>query len=314
LDETVYGIAERTDSGVATIYRTEERETLAQGTVPISAGHSNENPLENVEAGPAAGSFADLYPDYPIRVQVLRGQPQPAVAAATAKPITFDPRVRFLLKTAVAAAAMIPLALVFLNTPTASGTTLAQVFKAFAEAQNVHITRFYPNTGQVNQELWISREADVVLTVEGHTHTMYDLARRKKYSNQTPGPFANSADLSERELAGARLLMNNCLGLPSKEILRDAHWTHASNDGVKGIETYELAYTEQSQSETALLWMWKIHIDPVRKLPAEIQGFRKAPFEDQWHCLRRTEFQYLMPNEMASVLKREHVPNGGSSH
>jgi hypothetical protein len=303
LDETIYGIAERTNSGVATVYSTVEHDALPQHIVPTHNDLSNGSRVEDMEAGPIAGSSIGLYPDYPIRVQVIHGAPQQTAAAAW-KSTAFDPRVRFLLKTAVAAAAMIPLALIFLNTSPASGTTLAQVVKAFGKAQNVHITQFYPNTGRVSQELWISREADVVLTVEGRERIMYDLARRKKYISQTLGSSANAMDLNEREFMSARLLMDSFLGFTSKDIPRGAQWTHIEDDAAEGVEIYELTCTEQSNSgATSSSWMWKIRIDAVTRRPAEIYRFRKVPREDQWHCLQQTKFQYITADEIATVFK-----------
>ncbi len=304
LDETVYGIAERTDSGVATVYSAVERDALPQRIVPMHKGMANGSRSENREADPVAGSFADVYPDYPIRVQVIRGEPQPVVAAAW-KRTTFDPRVRFLLKTAVVAAAMIPLALVFLNTSPASGTTLAQVFKAFGKAQNVHLIKFYSDTDRITEELWFSRETDVVLRVEGRERVLYDLTKRKRYVNQSSGASANVADISEREITSARLIMDTCLGLALKDIPRGERWTRISDDAtaLKGLETYELTYTRLGGAGLSYSWRWEICIDAVTRRPAEVRGFRKAPSEEREHCVRRTQFQYLTPEEMAAACK-----------
>ena len=123
LHRTIYGVIDRPESGVTTVYRT--------------IGDD-----ETVAASPG-----DPYADYPIRVQVIRREPQQAVALSPATSDsraaetreTVNPHVRRLLKTAVAAAAMIPLAALFFYTHSTSGVTLAKVFRAFGQAQNVRV-------------------------------------------------------------------------------------------------------------------------------------------------------------------------------
>ncbi|MBM4024237.1 MAG: hypothetical protein FJ280_02370, partial [Planctomycetes bacterium] len=78
LDETIYGIAERTDSGIATIYSTIEPERHSPGVArdasdDVSARASDGQDTLRLED--LARWIADPYPQYPIRVQVLRGRP-----------------------------------------------------------------------------------------------------------------------------------------------------------------------------------------------------------------------------------------------
>jgi hypothetical protein len=302
LDETIYGIAERTDSGIATVYRT--LETDAQPRRETAPG------TEGTDAPETAQSYSDPYSGYPIHVQVIRGRPQqatpgwsPAEIKAAWQRATCNPQVRFLLKAAVAAAAVIPLTLLFLNTNTASGITLAQMFKALAKADNVHVARFHPTTGQLIQESWFSRATNRVLTTEGQGRTLFDLDARKRVAHPaTEGP-AEITDLSETQRTNVRRSMDACLGFTLGDVPAGAEWTRVEENVAPDVEVYELTYTEQSRSgETAFLWKWRIPIDPVTRLPKEAQAFRKTPTEDEWHYLSRTELQYLLDDEMATIL------------
>jgi hypothetical protein len=76
LDETIYGIAERTDSGIATVYKTVETDAQPQRATASVA--------EGTDAPGIAQSYCDPYPGYPIHVQVI--EPAPASGDARLVP------------------------------------------------------------------------------------------------------------------------------------------------------------------------------------------------------------------------------------
>jgi hypothetical protein len=320
LDETVYGIAERTNSGVATVYSTIEREAQqrcgeAQPASRIAA--------QAREAEEIAGLFAEPYPEYPIHVQVIHGEPErvaapawsPARVKAALNRTTCNPRVRLILKTAVAVAAMIPLALLFHGTTsTTSGITLAQVFKAFGKAENVHVSRFYPATGQLTRELWISRTMNVVLTTAGQKTILYDLGTKKKYAYPASGARADVVDLGEREYVNSRRDMDGCLGFTLNDVPSSATWTRVDDNGAEDLETYELTYSELALSGATAFRKLKITIDPTTKLPREVQRFRRAPSEDEWDHQETTKLQYLTEVEIKADLEEQHFRNGSEAH
>jgi len=308
MDETVYGIAERTDSGVVTLYHTRSKKSGAPSqpaTGAPGAATCRTGP-EAAEAGAYIASVCNLYEKYPIHVQIRRGAPQPAAGPA-ARQRACNPQVRFLLKTAVAAAAMIPLAFLFLHTTTASGTTLAQILKAMEKAPNVHVTRFFQDTDQVTYEMWVCRKPDIVLTAIERERTLYDLARWKKYADPTLAPAGGALDMSERERAGVRLLVETCLGFRAEDIPRGARWIRVDDNMSDASETYELTYSESGLGGGVLFRKCVIRIDSVTKLPIAVRGFRKASPKDNWEYARRTELQYLTAAQMAATLKQQGV-------
>jgi hypothetical protein len=293
LDETIYGIAERTDSGVATVY----------GTLETDAQPRRETAL-------VAEAYSDPYPGYPIHVQVIRGRPQPATPGWSPAEIkaawqraTCNPQVRFLLKAAVAAAAVIPLTLLFLNTSTVSGITLAQMFKALGRADNVHVSQFYPPTGELVQDFWISRTANLVVTAKGQEHTLLDLHERKEYVYRPSEASVDIGELTGPAYARARLLMDACLGFTLNDIPPDAKWARAGEDAAQNTETYELTYSRRLPSGAILSVKCMIIVDHSTGLPRELHAYRRTPTDDDWHYVSRTQLQYLTDDEMTTVIK-----------
>jgi hypothetical protein len=286
LDETIYGIAERTDSGVATVYRTSD------------------------EAKGLPGSLADLYPEYPIDVQVIHGEPEPAAAPAWSparvkvalKRSTCNPRVRLILKTAIAAAAMIPLALLFQNTYTASGITLGQVFRALGAADNVQVTRFYPETGEVLQELRISREMKVTVVTNAAGRDIYNLRTKQKKSVTSSGAV-ETVELSEDDCARVRGWMDGILGFASVDVPIGAPWRQMSRDAAKGRAVYELTCDEQILGGGDSVYRWEVTLDAATKLPQEIREFQDTRTQEPERLLSVREFRYLSRTRMAAEIR-----------
>jgi len=302
LDETIYGIAERTDSGIATIYRTVETDAQPRRDMP---------PVAEATAVPGtASSYSDLYPGYPIHVQVIRGRPQPATtwgwspvrikAAWTRR--ACSPRVRLILKAAVAVAAVIPLVLLFQTTNTASGITLGQVFKALEDAPNIHVSRFGLPAGQLTQEWWISRRMNRVLMVTGQQQVLHDLQTRKEHVYRTAETRADVRQLSERQYTNARRLIDACLGFGLSDIPSNRKWSRIRHGAVGDLEAYELTYSARNRSAPTRLMRWEITVDPVTRLPGRAQAFWRTSAEAEWQYLSTTELQYLADDEMAPFI------------
>jgi hypothetical protein len=300
LDETIYGIAERTDSGIATVYKTIETDAQLQREIAsVAAGTA---------APGIAQSYSDPYPGYPIHVQVIRGRPQqatpgwsPAEIKATWKRATCDPQVRFVLKAALAAAAVIPLVLLFQTTDTASGITLGQMFEAFEKAQNIHVTTIDPSTGRLIQEFWISREANRVVMLNEREHVLHDLEARKEYVYRSVLKPSGVRQLGEQQYLRARRLMQACLGVMPSDVPADAKWSRRKGDTVEDTDVYELMYAERDRSGATALRKWAISIDPVTRLPRKAQAFRRPSDQNMWVYLWTMECQYLTADQMAAI-------------
>jgi hypothetical protein len=308
---TLYGIAARADSGVTTIYHTVDPDAPDQADCepqPIVQGPSHGDTPDGPDAidPTAPGDRADRYARYPIRVQVFHALPQPAAAESPRSRLACNPQVRLLLRTAIAAAAVIPLALLLVRTSTASGITLAQMFRALAKAENVYVATFDVPTGRLVREHWISRPANLVLTATPQERTLYDLGAKKKYALAAPGEPAETMALDERGYAGCRRLMDACLGFAQNDIPHDAKWTHVS--GTEKIETYELTYLERGSAGVAFSRRWRIALDSSNQRPKALEAFWRVSPQDDWKGAQRTEIRYLAEEEAKTVFEAQAIP------
>jgi hypothetical protein len=307
LADTLYGIAARTDSGVTTTYSTlDAAEPARQVEAQAPAG-------ENVLA-----ARPNPYADYPIEVQVIRPLPArvpaPAKVKAVLRHTTCNPQVRFFLKTALAAAAVILLAVLFHGTPsTTSGMTLGQVCQAFEKAENIHVSRFDPTTDRPVREFWMSRSLNMVLRITGQETILYDLGAGKEYTRETLGGAVQAAELTDRHVAYAQERLTAGLGFRPDQVPSGARWIRVDDDA-RGAERYELNYSEQDPTGTVSLRKRVFVIDPTTKRPQEVQEFHKSPAESEWHPLVTTRYQYPTVGEMNKVLGGQGLGNGTESY
>ena len=295
LHREIYGIAERADSGIATVYNVAE--------VGRTRPASSDSP----------------YADYPVNVEVIRRTPEPAPEpspppAAVGVPLsrkTANSKVRFLLKATIAAVVVIPLAILFFATRTATGITLAQVFQAFGKVRNIHILRLYAGTDDVPQELWISRSLNCFIMKTGSELVLYDLAANyKKYAGSAAGPGSVS-QLTDEEYAFIQKRLIGSLGFSLDDVPVDADWSRVGGGVSRYEEVYELSWADRTYPQSPLLLKFRITIDPSTQLPREICMFRKRPNETEWDCRLRRYFQYVTEEEITVMLRRDFLLDAG---
>ncbi len=279
----VYAVAERMDSGVATVYTTLEQAT--EGARPEGR-----------------------YRDYPINVAVSY-QPA-AVAAQASRPMTaagkvsytaFHSRLKPWLTAAVVAAALTPLALLFVHTSTAEGITLAQVVEALAKAPHVYFSVFREPSGQLIEEAWVSRRADLCLVSQGRGRVLYDLGAKKKYRS-LDAANAEVADVGEDECVKVRRMVDGALGFDSSSTPAGATWTRIPEASSEGDELYELTCMGQDLFGRPFFRKWVVTVDPVTRLPKQVEAFVRQSPEHEWDCRGRREYRYLTDAEMATVM------------
>lgn len=273
----VYGIAERPESGVATVYRTVEEGR----TLPSRPG--------------------SRYAEYPIAVEVVHRGPRPRTARrrTVLKHATFSSRVRRVLATAVAAAAMISLAALFHYTRSASGVTLGKVSGAFGQARNVRVVGFNPYTDQVTYELWISRDLNLEYIVTAQGGIVYDLGRKEKRAVDS-GTVAPVGDI---ELANVKQMADGILGFTLAGVPGDARWDRV--DGGGGREVYELTWMKQTQGGRGIGVKYEVLVDKSTLLPEMLRVFHRESMETGWESQSVTVLEYLTEAEMTSMLADE---------
>lgn len=302
LHRVIYDIDERLESGVATVYTTVD------------------------DAGPVAAQPDDPYARNAVRVQITRRNPQPAVVAASCERAAhapdekrrrawgtgrlqragFDPRVRMILKTAVTAAAVIPLAMLFLSTRSAAGLTLADVVDAFERAQNIRVLRYGPREDQITQELLILRESNLVYMARPGECIMYDLGGMKRAVVGPGSRLGQTVSLSDHEYAGVRDIMDSCLGLKLTKVASDACWDRVSDDE----KAYKLTWADRMDTNRTIWFRWEVALDESTRRPIAASLFMKDAVDMDWRRMSWFSFAYMSDAEMRSVIERGPLATG----
>jgi len=254
LHNDVYGIAERPDSEVATTFHIDES-AKARTT----------------------GDCDDLYAGFPIRVEVGRKDGDSAEMAASAGRFAAALRrkvsmkgLKPLLKPALAAAAVVLIAVaLFLNTPTASGVTIKQIYEAIGKVRNVYITSFGRNQTRPVQELWVSRALNVYMTKTEEEIVLWDIGSRLKKTKGPDNGTIETVQLNAETLAAIEEKIGGYLGLVPfadiADIPSDAQWDHISDKGletsVQGIDVYDLSWTVERHSGSPVFKKWRVFLN-----------------------------------------------------
>lgn len=292
LHRTIYGVAERVDSGVSTVY------------TPGGAREMD---------GRADGSRAD----YPIHVEVAYREPDPV--ATRLRPIAragellrrgvANPQFRPLLRTVLAAAAVIPLAMALLiNIRPASGISARELTRAVKRVENVHIKVLGRDSTTITQEIWAARARTggwiIVDDAQRKRKSIYDVTQRHQQVIYHDGK-SETVHLTPDEIEAAEQGINEILvstsvetpaGLDSQPLTRVP--VAQAQDG---NDIYELTWQEKSSGDPAPQFMLRVFVDPVTGLPRKIENLSKVPDEELWRKSATRVFKYPSREEMESV-------------
>jgi len=246
---TVYGIAERADSGVITMCN-----RRAEGRVG------------------GEGIEEDLYGDYPIEVRVLR---ESAVSAddsgAAWRGLGRRLRSRPLVKTAIVAAAMIPLAIMFtLSNPSASGLAVDVLGDAMTHAPYGRVSTLFDGEKEAREAFWIGRADGIVLWQKGGTGALFDLDKGEK-TVVGRGPAAGEVvRLTAGRRAGGEGIIENYFSpavyrIPQGYVLVDSHVDSGPAAGDYDVYTQVIRRSSVVGSDGSRE-EWRFYVDPGTKL------------------------------------------------
>lgn len=279
LHRVVYGVLDRADSEVVTVYRTQ------------ADGH--------VEPEPAGG----LYAGHPIDVQVAGAELEPAVPSgragagvrASLRRAVGSPTLRPVFRTAFLAAAMIPLAIVFwASTHSASGLSVGQISDIVANAPAVHIETFYSILPEPLEDIWISDE--IVIWKGPGRHTVYDLAKRRK-AEVGFGSSGTWTAAGNSELDPIRRAVNDRLAIAGRRAKLhlvagdDVSMTDGDN------EVYEVIWHDRDSRGTPVYRRQMVSLDPATKRPRMIRF--STQIDGAWELGATTRVTYPDPSEIA---------------
>jgi hypothetical protein len=297
LHKTVYGICERAESDVVTIY------------------HIDESAKAQVTSG-----TEEFYAGFPIRVDVKQREEEvkaeqlvPAIDfAATLKQKVSVKKLKPLFKTAVAAAAVILIAaILFQSIPTAKAVTLERIYQAIEKVKNVHIASFVPGKTRPTQERWVSRTANTYLLKTEKESVLWDIGKCVRKSKQADTAVTKTVPLTAVSIADAEKKITGSLGLmPFYDISgvsEDADWSRVADKDLetttKGIEAYDLTWTERVYDGSTVFKKWRFFVNAKAGLPQKIEIYQILRADTKYILISLMTVEYLSDGEMLEVVK-----------
>jgi len=289
IHRTVFGIAERTDSGVISVYAVDSLgRTVREDALPVSYGA------------------------YPIDVRIERRDPATAASdvgfAGRLAHRLGGPTVKPLARVAFLAAAMIPLAVLFVvSMPSASGLSVRQVDHALAKAETLRISMFREGNREPLQQLWISRNRGIVISEVASERKIYDLTNRRATAIR-PGlgtvehTNLDRSDGEAVERSTRRILESSLLDAPlDAELSRQVA---PPEPELAGLDVYELTWDRSPDAQRAPLpGRLRIYVDPVTRLPRRQEVYSWVPALNDWH-IQTSLYEYPTDDEIEAHRRR----------
>jgi hypothetical protein len=267
LHKTIYGIAERPESGVATVFHID---TTAE-----------------VEA-------ESLYAGFPVRVETANSsseeQPHIEEHEKVVKLRPASKSIRPLLKIALPAAAMLMLGIgLFYNVHTAKGLAIEQIYRAIDAVKNIHISRLVPDNQKPVQEVWIARSSGLYVIKTENECTLNDISSRIQKTKDLGTGIIKQTSLSSDALAGIVTQIRGSLHImpfrtPS-DIPADARWSEVTDSGLavktSNTKVYELSWARNAYDGSMTQKSWRIFTNTSTNLPQKIQWFKQSASDSE---------------------------------
>jgi len=277
-----------------------------------------------------AAQSPGLYAGFPIKVEVTHRSEQPEVAqpakfsefASAAKSRLYAVKLKPLLKTAVAAAALILItSALFINTSTAGAVSLRQVYKAiekiknvyiasFAIDENVYIAGFPPDQTEPVQQIWLSKTLNIYMTKTGNEYVLNDIGGGiRKTKNPVTGEAAEGL-LTGQTAAGIEKIMSGSLGLMPfysiSQVPADAQWNRITDESMEaaaeGLEVYELKWTKETYDGSGVFHKCRFFVDPQTNLLRKVEVYQQMTPDSQCILMIVKLIEYPDENEIRGVI------------
>ena len=291
LHNTIFQIAERPESRVATIYKmneyaetkeTEEPDNLYSG-FPISVEIENREDKED--------------PQHQVSTIKFSNTLKRKIAALSTN---------HLFRTGAIGVAVLLMAIAFFfRTTMAEAVTLDKIYTAIDNVQNVYTSTFVPDKPEPIQERWISRTLNVFMTKTEETLVFFDIKNKVRKIKQAGIDSIQTSQISDSMIADIEQNLSDFLGLvPFQYIdtLPKSEWKHIINDeqgtSTTNVEVYELTWLEEGYGGPAAYKKWRLFIDPVTNLPQKTETYRKYTTDGKYILQSTIKLEYLNESEM----------------
>ena len=294
--DTVYAIADRADSEIATVYNIAE---------PTEARVERES--------------TDLYKYFPISVDVIEPEkvrvvelPFAGSSIAALRQKATATSLRPIIKTGIAAAAALLIGIgLLLSTPSAKAVTIEQIYKAIEKARNVYVASFIPERKEPVQEKWVSQALNVYVTKTGKQLVLWDLQNKVKKEKHLDSNSVETTELSAETLTEIGLTVTKFIGLvPFAELSalpEDASWSQVTDRRpeatTEGIQVYDLTWVEKLSPNSFTSRKWRVFVDRRTNLPQRTEFYEKLPADGEYMLRSNKLVKYLSDSEIQTIIK-----------
>jgi hypothetical protein len=297
LHKTVCGIAERPESTVAT------RFTMK---APMT---------EELDLDHAASAT-----DWAVNIELCRSLPKPQPPTGTVSlPLRAGQAVarlnvvRFLRPVAIAAAAMLLISVLFLNTPAAKAVGLSQVYEAIAKIKNVCIARFEAGKTEPHQKEWVSQTMNIRMfqnTGGEEEFALWDIANGVKKARSFASLEVERTEPSPELLKKCWDAVGNSFGLmpfaTMADVPKDAQWTRVDDMEiaavVPGTEVYDLTWVEVN-NDRQFPQRKRYWVDPKTGLPRRTDYYRRESSEPEYELIMMVEVECPTDSEIQALMR-----------
>jgi hypothetical protein len=287
LHKTIFAIAERAESGVATTYHIDE----------------------SVKS--RAVSKPDTYAGFPKKAEVKTEQPVPTIDFGAALKQKVSVMKRPLFRIGIVAAAIILIAsALFLNISTAGAITIDQIYKAIEKVKNIHISSFIPDKKEPVQEQWVSRTLNINIIKTEKESVLWDLANRIKKVKHLDSNSVKTTMLFAGMITEIRNTITGSFGLMPfyniSEIPDDAKWNRVDDKSLEitnEVEVYDLTWIEKNYEGHFIFKKWRFFVDLKANLPQRVEFYQKSLADGEYNLKYTRVVKYLDDGEMQKVIK-----------
>jgi hypothetical protein len=287
LHQTIFGILDRPESGVATTYEVDASATEAHTN--LYAGF----PIK-VEATGVLSTAGPVAPDRPVarrRVWTRHLKPFAAVSAV--------------------AAALIVTVIVLLSSPVAKAVTIDQIYRALELAKNVYVASFLPGISKPTQEKWVSRELGLYMTKTDTQSALWDISKGIRRSRRLEAATTEIEHLETDDAGSIEEKIAGPLGLTPFGHLSDipsgAKWSEVTDsnlEAAEGTKIYDLEWGERTYGSNEVLKRWRVFIQVQTKLPSKVEWYQKTAFDEDFTLMQVTSVDYPSTTDIQDTVER----------
>ncbi len=312
LHRKVSSIAERAESGIVTVYHLEGPVGIQTGKVGNSFAQAGSE-RDGRETCPSYES--EIAAGVPTKVEENNGRGDVTRTidfVVRLKRTVSAPSAKHLLKTSLAAAAIILIGLaLLLNAPTAKAVTLGTIFAAVENARSVYIANFAGHATEPIQERWVSNGLNTYLVKTGSRWVLSDIgAGIRKSKDSRPGVPPEEVRLNEYDLADLKKTMSLTLAFmpfqKRSDVPTNAHWNRvtdaAPQSDAAGAEVYDLTWTEKTDN-SSVHYRWRAFVDPQTSLPRRVELYQKRPVDSEYSLASVKQIKYITDAEIEAVIE-----------